>query len=729
MPKKFLLPGNANPGVLIAYLLTFSAILFTGTVAYFNTQEQENAAREITRIQHLGDLIDQTESAVVDAESGQRGYLLTGRDEYLDPYQEATGQTASLSGRLSVAILLGHLAAATSADAPFQQELPALEKLIREKLDELDQTISLRRAGRNADALALVMSDEGKRKMDQIRGVLAQMRFATNEKLSDLEKQRSAASTQAYATRGIAFLLLILALFILAVTRHRANKQLARAQARLAHFVESDLVGIALCGMEGTVLQANNEYLRIIGYSREDLVQGRVNWDAFTPPEWLSVCREHLEEARESGFCRHYESEILRKDGKRTPVMLGFVYTDDKRSEAVTFMLDITEHKRSQALLHIQEEELQRANRRKDEFIALLAHELRNPLAPIQTGLDLLKMSPVASGSVTNTLAIMDRQLSHLVRLIDDLLDVSRITAGKLELRMERIAAAEVVHAALEASAPLVAASKQTIDLDMPDADIFLCADTVRMTQVLNNLLSNAVRYSPKGSCIRLVLRCEGEMAVFEVADRGIGIEAEMQPKVFDMFAQTEHGCGMRKGGLGLGLPPARQLVEMHGGRIDLHSARGEGSRFIVSIPAQPDGAPPPDARAGSTPADAPPQRSAQRILVLDDNVDAAMTLGALLGARGHEIGYAHCGTDAIALASAFQPEIAFLDIGLPDMSGYDVARALRGMPALARTKLVALTGWGAARDKESSRNAGIDVHLTKPARLEQILALIPELG
>lgn len=457
-----------------------------------------------------------------------------------------------------------------------------------------------------------------------------------------------------------------------------------------------------------------------------------MRWDRITPPEWLEIERGYIEVARKTGHGRHYEKEFVRKDGSRVPVLLGFVFTDEARNHAVAFVLDITVQKRSQEQLRRQEEELQSENRRKDEFIAMLAHELRNPLAPIQTGLDLMKLSPSSFPGFGNTLTIMDRQLGHLVRLIDDLLDVSRINAGKLELRLERIAAVDVVNAALEAIAPQMAAAKQTLYLALPDDAIFLHADMVRMTQVLNNLLSNAVRYSPQGGRIRLAVRRDGRNAVFEVKDEGIGIEPDMQSMVFDMFAQAGSGRRLRRDGLGLGLPLAKRLVQMHGGSIALHSAPGQGSSFIVSIPAEeaiaPAAAKPAGPSAAHAAETAPARRSPRRILVLDDNVDAANLLGALLGAHGHQIGYAHCGADAIALAGELQPEIAFLDIGLPDMSGYDVARALRRMPALARTKLVALTGWGAERDKLASRDAGIDLHLTKPARMEEICALIPEL-
>lgn len=718
--------------MVVAHLAIFAIILLSGTLALHNAQIQEGAARRYIEAERVVDLIELIEQAVTHAEAGQRGYLLTGQRDYLEPYWQAVDGSAQSSTHPPIRVLLGELARSAQAHAQLGEELSTLSAHIDAKLTELQRTVELYQAGREKEALALVRSGTGKDAMDHIRAGLARLSHAMDVELRELDRKRSEVAAQAYLSAAIISLLSVVALFALLLATRKVNRRIAQAQARVGHFFESDLFGITLSDAAGGIERANDEYLRIIGYSRDDLENGGLRWDTITPPEWLEIERGYIDEARKTGRGRHYEKEIVRKDGKRVPVLLGLVFTDEARHHLVAFVLDITEQKRSQEQLRRQEEELQNENRRKDEFIAMLAHELRNPLAPIQTGLDLMRMSPSSFPGFENTLTIMDRQLGHLVRLIDDLLDVSRINAGKLELRLECIAAVDVVNAALEAIAPQMAEARQTLDLDLPEHELFLHADLVRLTQVLNNLLNNAVRYTPQGGRIRLAVRRDGRNAVFEVKDNGIGIEPEMQPMVFDIFAQAGSGRRMRRDGLGLGLPLAKRLVQMHGGSIALHSAPGQGSSFIVSIPAVEAIAPAATEPAGASAAHAeeavPAWRSPKRILVLDDNVDAANLLGTLLGAQGHQIGYAHCGADAIALAGELQPDIAFLDIGLPDMSGYDVARELRRMPALARTRLVALTGWGAERDKQASREAGIDLHLTKPARIEEIRALIPEL-
>lgn len=371
------------------------------------------------------------------------------------------------------------------------------------------------------------------------------------------------------------------------------------------------------------------------------------------------------------------------------------------------------------------EQELKDSNRRKDEFIATLAHELRNPLAPILAGVELMKMSTSLPPQLVRTRAIMDRQLSHLVRIIDDLLDVSRISTGKFELRLEPVNLKAVVDSALEVSRLHIEASRHALDLTLPAEALVVDGDAVRLAQVLGNLLNNAAKYTPDGGLIRLALEREGGEAVLRVCDNGIGIDADMLPHVFDLFAQSQHARGQRKGGIGIGLAIACRLVRMHGGHIEAASdGPGRGSCFTVRLPlAQP-------AAGQAAPGPAPRAASAgpRRIMILDDNVDAAETMAALLGMAGHEIRLAHTGKDAIALAHDFVPDIALLDIGLPDISGHEVARALRRDPLLAATRLVAMTGWGAQQDRQHSREAGFDRHLTKPVSLEALAETLPDL-
>ncbi|TFW29986.1 response regulator [Massilia arenosa] len=383
---------------------------------------------------------------------------------------------------------------------------------------------------------------------------------------------------------------------------------------------------------------------------------------------------------------------------------------------AVGAFVDITAIKRAEQTVVLE-------SRRKDEFLATLAHELRNPLAAIQTGLELMRLPGKAGDArVRDT---MERQLRHLVRLIDDLLDVSRISYGKLELKKEIVDLRAVIERAVELSEQQIASAGHTLESGCEGGPYFVEADVVRLAQVLANLLSNAAKYTPHGGRIGLHCRREEQEVVVDVTDTGIGIEPEVLPKVFDMFSQIESGRGFRQGGMGVGLSLAQQLVQLHGGTLTVASpGAGQGSTFTVRLPLSFV-----ERRQEMRPVPAAvedPPATHKRILVLDDNVDAAGMLSELLALGGHDIRVAHSGVEAIRLAGEFRPELAFLDIGLPDMSGYDVARALRGDPALANMTLVALTGWGSEKDRADSRAAGFDVHLTKPITLTDLNRILP---
>lgn len=380
-------------------------------------------------------------------------------------------------------------------------------------------------------------------------------------------------------------------------------------------------------------------------------------------------------------------------------------------------MVDVTERKAF-------EQALRDADRHKDEFLATLAHELRNPLAPIRTGLQVMKLSPGDGPAVASARATMERQLGHMVRLIDDLLDVSRVSRGKIELKRARVPLQVVLEHALEASRSLIDAGRHALAVQAPDEPVWVDGDLTRLSQVVSNLLNNAAKYTPDGGRIELWAGGEGGEAVVRVADNGVGISADMLPKVFDLFAQVDRTRERAQGGLGIGLALAQKLVEMHGGAITAESpGLGRGSTFTVRLPhaadAERDGGAPPEA--------ARPASAWRRVLVVDDNVDAAEMLAMLLELEGHSTTTAHDGREALAVARAFRPEIVFLDIGLPGMSGYEVAQALRREPGLAGAMLVALTGWGSEDDKRKSREAGFDVHLTKPIEPDAIADVIAQ--
>ncbi|MGE0363969.1 MAG: ATP-binding protein [Vicinamibacterales bacterium] len=363
--------------------------------------------------------------------------------------------------------------------------------------------------------------------------------------------------------------------------------------------------------------------------------------------------------------------------------------------------------------LHDSERRLVDADRRKDEFLATLAHELRNPLAPIRTGLELLKAGGLPADTAAATHAIIGRQLGHLVRLIDDLLDVSRITANKLELRLERLSVADVLHQAVETARSEVDRGRHVLSVVYPPLPLMVLGDPTRLTQVVSNLLQNASRYTPPGGRIEVAASRHDDLVEIRVGDNGIGIAAEHLPRLFEKFSQVRPAFE-RGGGLGLGLALVRGLVLLHGGSVDVRSGGpGRGSEFVVRLPAL-DGTPAADPVPAADEAPAGPGRP-RRVLVVDDNVDNADTLAQYLRRRGHLVETAYDGDSAWRAAARFRPDVVLLDIGLPNMTGHDVCRAIRAQPWGVTMRIVAQTGWGQDADRQRSRDAGFDDHLVKP--------------
>jgi PAS domain S-box-containing protein len=388
---------------------------------------------------------------------------------------------------------------------------------------------------------------------------------------------------------------------------------------------------------------------------------------------------------------------------------------------------DITARKHTEDQLRRLAGDLAEADRRKTEFLATLAHELRNPLAPIRSGLGVLRLSGDNPAALLKVREMMERQVGHMVHLIDDLLDVARISGGKLELKRERAHLKKILASAVETSLPLIEAARHQLDMALPPDDLMVDADVTRIAQVVANLLNNAAKYTPGGGRIGLSVREEAGMAVIAVTDSGVGIPADALGSVFDMFKQVDRHMGRAQGGLGIGLSLVRRLVEMHGGTVTATSrGSGQGSTFEVRLPLVARGAtqePAPAAQAAAAGA------AGLRVLVVDDNVDAALTLAMILEASGHATEVAHDGAAALAAAARFAPQVAFLDIGMPGMDGYDTARAMRRITGLESITLIALTGWGTESDRLRSSDAGFDHHLTKPAQLAAVQDLLASLA
>jgi signal transduction histidine kinase/ActR/RegA family two-component response regulator len=365
--------------------------------------------------------------------------------------------------------------------------------------------------------------------------------------------------------------------------------------------------------------------------------------------------------------------------------------------------------------------------RSKDEFLAVLGHELRNPLAPILTAVELMRLR--APGSVQREVTVVERQAQHLVRLVEDLLDVSRIARGKLELKKERIELAEAVTRAIEQASPIIEQRKHDLKVQVSRAGLLLEADPDRLAQVIANLLTNAAKYTEAGGRITITAtRTADQMIELKVRDTGIGIAPEMLPIVFDRFVQERQALDRSQGGLGLGLAIVRSFVTLHGGSVSAHSAgRGQGSEFTVLLPALDVQSAPASPSAAASLAKKPPS-AGLRILLVDDNEDYADMLAKALAARGNHVRVAHNGPAALRIANEFAPEIAILDIGLPVMDGYELAQLLRKRTGGDALRLVAVTGYGQEGDKHRAQEAGFDAHLAKPVDADRVESVIRDL-
>jgi PAS domain S-box-containing protein len=504
--------------------------------------------------------------------------------------------------------------------------------------------------------------------------------------------------------------------------RRRAEEGIRRLAAVAEQ--SSDFIGIFTPDAGGIYL--NPAGRRLAGLDERTNIAAWRMIDFF-PREDRPFVRDHVMAAL-TGTAAAWEGELrlAQPDGReRVPVYFkGFAVRDADGNNIglATITRDITAQKRAEDELRRVAADLSEADHRKSEFLATLAHELRNPLAPIRTGLDLLRMAPREPDAAARVHAMMDRQLGHLIHLVDDLLDIARITRGKIELKKEEVDLNTIVQMAVETSAALVESHGHRLEVDVPAEPLPLLADVTRMVQVLSNLLNNAAKYTPSGGRVTLGAWREDGHAVVAVSDSGIGIPPEAIGSVFEMFTQVRGSLDRAQGGLGIGLSLVRRLVELHGGRVSAFSAgRGRGSTFTVRLPLHPGS---PHARTAGTDADAgtdtrPP--APLRVLVVDDNADAADSLVALLEMLGHTTWVARDGPQGLHLALDVRPDLVLLDIGLPGMSGYEVARAIRHSQGVRQIVLIALTGWGAQSDQQQSHDAGFDQHLTKPVSLEAL--------
>jgi len=505
-------------------------------------------------------------------------------------------------------------------------------------------------------------------------------------------------------------------------------------------FFDQAACGLMATDAHGMILTANASLHAWLGMAPGALVGTRLH-DLLPASARLFHYTCCVPRLQSEGAAHDIQIDLLMTGGARLPVLVQLVRQRDGDREIDHWALfrDGGRHAYENALLckseaadgarEVQRQrdlQLQAANTqlsaadlRKDEFLATLSHELRNPLAPMRSALDVLKIKH-GNDDDARVIGAFDRQLRHLTRLVDDLMEVSRITQNRMQLRRAPVDMAALVRGAVHDMAPVMTAARHTLRLALPEAPLTVDGDATRLAQVVINLLGNAAKYTPDGGLIDVELAGQAGYAELRVRDNGIGIPAGALGTIFQLFTQLEPGRERACGGLGIGLALARGIVELHGGEILVESdGPGRGSQFTLRLPLI----------AGCAVAEeiatAPGQPAPLRVLVVDDNVDAAETMATMLELFGCTTLLAHTAAGALALAPDFLPEVALLDIGLPDFNGYELARRLRGLDACASTKLIAATGWGQERDRQLARDAGFDHHLTKPIDIERLRLLL----
>ncbi|MBS3996173.1 MAG: PAS domain S-box protein [Hydrogenophaga sp.] len=641
----------------------------------------------------------------------------------------------------------------------------------------------------------------------------------------------------------------------LVLERHReAHKRqavetaLRRSEAKLERFINSNIIGIVTYVFEGsdgadaTILNANDAFLDMLGYSQAELEAGVLTWVGLTPPEWIEVDRQARRQLRDVGTIDTYQKEFFRKDGSRATVYVGAANLESSRDEGIAYVLDISETKKSaqalrdseakfrtitnampqmvwstlpnghhdyyndqwyeftgvargstdgegwNAIFHPEDQErarqawlhslesgesyeieyrlrhhsgqfrwtlgralpvrddtgaivrwmgtctdiheqrqaqdhLQESHRRKDEFLAMLAHELRNPLAPISAAAELLRIETSDKQLISSVSQVIARQAAHMTGLIEDLLDVSRVTRGQISLASTTLQVRGLVEEAVEQVRSSVEQHRHRLEVILPVGEVWIQGDEKRLVQVLANLLNNAVKYTPDGGRVVLRTVLSGDQVVISVRDDGIGMTQGLIEQVFEMFVQGERSSDRSQGGLGIGLALVKSLVTLHGGRVTAHSAGlGKGSEFTVSLPIS--SADPVANRRAEAPAQSDAAKGL-RVLLVDDNVDAAQMLALLLESVGHTVRVEHHPVRALQESTAFQPEVCLLDIGLPEMNGNELAQQLKGIPALKDTLLIAVTGYGQPHDLAQAFAHGFSHHFVKPVNMGQLMATL----
>jgi len=509
----------------------------------------------------------------------------------------------------------------------------------------------------------------------------------------------------------------------------RAEAAMKDSEVRYRRLFQTAKDGILILDADtGKVIDANPFMTALLGYSHDEFL-GKELWQIGLFRD-IEQSRAAYRELQEKSYVRYENLPLESRSGHKIEVeFVSNVYEEDHHQVVQCNIRDITERSRLQRLTQEQAVALADLDRRKDEFLAMLSHELRNPLTPILHSALLLRLHSnrnrldgIEDPVIQQTAGIIERQAGQLARIVDELLEVSRITTGRIQLQQTRIAVGVVVENAVATVRSLIDQHQHELMVSLPTQAIWLHGDAARLEQVVVNLLTNAVKYTDPGGQIWLTVQQEGEEAVLRVRDTGVGIAPEILPRIFDLFTQAERSLDRSQGGLGIGLALVQRLVEMHGGTVTASSALGQGSEFVVRLPVV---SPPQQQASLAATEKAQPKGRSLRVLVVDDNVDTVTTLAMLVQESGHEARTAYDGSVVLEAALDYRPNVVLLDIGLPGLNGFEVAKRLRQQPALQNAVLVAMTGYGRESDRQRSREAGFDHHLIKPGDFEKVLQIL----
>ncbi len=741
LPNERLFTGSLLLGITAVFALMIASIYVT----QISSADRRRATARVTYTLEMLGRLDEIQALVAAAESAQRSYVLDGDAASVQSYGAATRGARSR---------IGELERVTADDPPQAERARQLRQRVGERLIQMDATLQagpeeLLTASRDRPA-----QSRGKATTKAVGQVIATMKEAEKGLLAQRLQDSDASSRRSHGLNLFSGALGLLALgaFVFLVdktprAREQAADEIARQGETLRVTLESIGDGVISTDTAGRVVFLNPEAERLTGWQTQEAAGKRIERvfnivHEDSREQAANPATAALRDGVVVGLAHH--TLLIARDGVERPIDDSAAPIRDSQGAVAGVVLifrDVSEDRAATSQLRNLASELAEANRRKNEFLAMLAHEIRNPLAAIRNSVAVLRL---AGGDPYSTVAAegtIDRQMEHLVRLVEDLLDVARISRGKLELRRAKIDLRPALEQALESSRPICNANEQALEVEIPEAPIFVDGDAARITQAIANLLNNACKFTPRGGRIRLAVGVESGHAVVRIRDDGIGIAAEHIPRLFDMFSQIDVSLERTHGGLGIGLNLVRQLVEMDGGRVEVRSdGVGKGSEFVVHFPLL-EAAPAPvaallpaaaplaaltQARTGkASPAVGTGPGSGRRILVVDDNADSADSLAMLLQLQGHETAVARDGVEAVTAALSSLPDVVLLDIGLPRMSGYEAARRIRMSPLGGGILLIAITGWGQDADRVLSRAAGFDHHLVKPVDIAVLSSLL----